>query len=144
MTHNIHIKKADWEVDKDQLIDIRTRVFVEEQKVPVALEIDAEDPLCMHFKALTDSENIVATARLLATHYIGRMCVLKEYRDRGIGQKMLSFIIEMAKAQNYPSLQLNAQISAIPFYAKSGFIADSEIFLEADIEHRHMTLSLSK
>ncbi len=123
-------------------MEIRTRVFVDEQQVPVELEQDEMDPQCLHIKALAKSGEIVGTARLLPNHYIGRMCVLKSYRNRGIGAKMLSFLIALAKKKGFTSLYLNGQLSALAFYEKQGFRADSEVFLEAGIEHQHMSLNL--
>jgi len=87
---------------------------------------------------------IIGTCRLLLSRYIGRMCVLKPYRNLGVGSSMLQYFIDYARQHDYPSLMLNAQLSALSFYTKYGFKADSDIFMEADIEHRHMTLSLTE
>lgn len=144
MTNEVHIQLADWSEDSAALIAVRTEVFVEEQKVPVDMELDEQDAECLHIKAVNEDGKVIATARLLESHYIGRMCVLSEFRNQGIGGKMLAFLIELAREHQLPYLKLNAQTSAIGFYEKYGFKADSEIFLEADIEHRHMSLVLSE
>lgn len=141
---DISIEKADWQTDQHVLIGIRTRVFIDEQKVPVDMEIDGLDPECLHVKAISSSGNIIGTARLLPNHYIGRMCVLKEYRHKGAGAAMLVYLIDFARQNGFRSLSLNAQISALPFYQRYGFKPDSEIFVEAGIKHKHMTLSLAK
>lgn len=133
---------ANWDRDQQQLVDIRTRVFVDEQQVPVSLEIDGLDPQCQHIKAVNSAAEIVGVVRLLSSHYIGRMCVLKEYRQQGIGGSMLDFVLALARKNNYKNLFLNAQLSALPFYRKFGFVEDSDIFLEAGIAHKHMTLNL--
>ena len=141
MQTDIRVSFADWEHDRDSLMTIRKKVFVEEQQVPMDEEIDGYDPECVHVIARVD-DNIVGTARLLPNHYIGRMCVLKEYRGLGAGGRMLEFLLEHAREQRIPNLMLNAQITALPFYQKYGFAADSEVFIEAGIEHKHMTLNL--
>ena len=143
MTNKFIIQKAYWSSDQAQLIKVRTQVFVEEQQVPSEIEIDGKDAECSHVKALNSDGEVIGTARLLPTHYIGRMCVLKAYRHLGIGAEMLSYFINYARQNQIPSLKLNAQISALPFYQKFDFICDSEVFIEADIEHVHMTLSLA-
>ncbi len=140
----IRIEKARWDVDQQALIAIRTEVFVEEQKVPAELEIDGLDAECQHVKALSPDNRIIGTARLLPSHYVGRMCVHRDWRKQGVGGRMLQYFIDHARAQHYPALMLNAQVSALPFYQRYGFVADSDIFLEADIEHRHMTLQLAE
>jgi len=143
MTSKITVRQAHWGTDQKQLINVRTRVFVEEQQVPSEIEIDGKDVDCFHIKALNAENEVIGTARMLPTHYIGRMCVLKEYRQMGIGGNMLLYFINYARQQQTKSLMLNAQITALPFYQKFGFIPDSEVFIEADIEHIHMTLSLA-
>lgn len=145
MTMNeISIQIADWVEDQVSLIDVRTRVFVDEQKVPVELEVDGLDSDCLHIKAVNSDGEIIGTARLLPSHYIGRMCVLKEYRNLGVGGLMLSFLIDAANTERIKTLMLNAQIDALPFYQRFGFIEDSEIFMDAGIQHKHMTLKLTK
>lgn len=141
---DISVELADWDRDQHQLVDIRTRVFVDEQQVPVSLETDGLDPQCLHIKAVNSASECVGVARLLPSHYIGRMCVLKEYRQQGIGGSMLNFIVAIARHNNYEALYLNAQLSALSFYRKYEFIDDSDIFMEAGIAHKHMTLNLVK
>ncbi len=143
MTSKIIVQQAHWDTDQEQLINVRTRVFVEEQQVPSDIEIDGKDADCFHIKALNSANEVIGTARMLPSNYIGRMCVLKEYRQLGVGGKMLSFFINFARQKHINSLMLNAQITALPFYQKFGFVTDSEVFIEADIEHVHMTLSLA-
>ncbi len=139
----IIIQQAQWENDSAQLIAVRTRVFVEEQQVPATLEIDGKDPQCHHVKALNSQREVIGTGRLLPNSYIGRMCVLPAYRNLGIGGRMLSYFIDYAGQNNLKWLKLNAQISALSFYQRFGFVAESNVFIEADIEHVQMTLSLA-
>jgi predicted GNAT family N-acyltransferase len=56
---------------------------------------------------------------------------------------MMRLLIEYAQGEQIDDLRLNAQVSAQPFYQGFGFVADSDIFTEAGIEHRHMTLNLA-
>ena len=133
---------AQWTEDSLELSQLRTRVFVDEQKVPPELEIDGLDAECQHVKALID-DVIIGTGRLLPNGSIGRMCVLKEYRNRGIGMMMLKNLVQQAIDNGYQNLSLNSQASAIPFYQKFGFTIDSEEFIEAGIPHRRMVLNLN-
>ena len=141
MSTEIQVRLADWKQDQDQLMAIRSRVFIEEQKVPIEEEIDGLDPDCIHVLAAIGAQP-VGTARMLPTHYIGRMCVLKAHRMQGIGGRMLSYLIDYARQHRIARLQLNAQVTALPFYQKYGFVVDSDLFLDAGIEHKHMILNL--
>lgn len=140
MMTDVEVAFASWGKHQAPLTELRTRVFVHEQQVPVELEMDDLDALCRHVMATIDHWHIIGTARLLPSNYIGRMCVAREYRGRGIGGKILSFLIEHAMHTEIDKLMLNAQISALSFYQRYGFEIDSEIFVEAGIKHRHMTL----
>ena len=137
----IKVVTAVWSEDSEELTKLRTRVFVEEQKVPGSLEIDGRDAECLHVKAMND--NIcIGTGRLLANGYIGRMCVLDEYRGQGIGTMMLKNLIEQAINAGHRQVTLNSQSYAIPFYQKNDFTTVSEEFIEAGIPHRRMVRHL--
>jgi len=140
----IVVKVANWLQDQKELIRLRNLVFIQEQKVSPELEFDGLDDVCIHLKALTHSGQFIGTSRLLPSHYIGRMCVLKEYRQQGAGSQMLNYYIHHALVRGLPHLKLNAQLTALQFYQQFGFIQDSDVFIEADIEHVHMTLSLAE
>jgi predicted GNAT family N-acyltransferase len=135
------VLKALWADDGDTLMQLRTRVFVEEQKVSAALEIDGKDSECQHVKAIVDGL-IIGTGRLLPNGFIGRMCVLAEYRNRNIGTMMLENLVQQALDRGHQNVLLNAQSYIIPFYQKFGFRIDSEEFIEAGIPHRRMVLNL--
>ena len=90
MKYNIEIYIANWDSDKDSLSKIRRRVFIEEQNVPEDMEWDEHDNASTHFLA-THKDRVVACARLKTDGQIGRMAVLAEYRNKGIGSKLLQF-----------------------------------------------------
>lgn len=138
--NNLVIKTVDFNVHLSELKNIRTTVFIQEQNVPEKLEWDEFDKNSTHFLAYY--ENIaVATARLLANGHIGRMAVLKGYRNRNIGKNMLKYIINIAKEKNLKSIGLSAQEHALEFYEKQGFIVVSEMYLDAGIPHYDMKLT---
>jgi predicted GNAT family N-acyltransferase len=141
------VEAADWNQDKADLIKLRGIVFVEEQNVPVSLEIDGMDSDCRHVKAVMNDQTI-GTARLLPNGYIGRMCVLKQFRSQGVGKKMLECLIQQAFYDQTTSapmdqVTLNSQSSAIAFYQANGFSICSEEFIEANIVHQKMVLKRS-
>ncbi|MFV9614737.1 MAG: GNAT family N-acetyltransferase [Gammaproteobacteria bacterium] len=136
--HNIKIRIADWHTDKDSLAQIRRRVFIEEQNVPEDMEWDEYDNSSIHFIA-THKDKVIACARLKTDGQIGRMAVLAEYRNKGIGSKLLQIVLQTARQQKQKNIYLHAQVSAIPFYKKHGFTASGDIFYEAEIPHREMS-----
>lgn len=121
---------------------IRTRVFVKEQGVPEEIELDRDDKRALHFLA-SIAGKAVATARVVMRHgnaKIGRMAVLKSYRGKGIGTKLLKRAIVVAKKQNARTIYLHAQVPVIGFYEGMAFRCVGPIFKEAGIPHRKMIL----
>lgn len=134
---DLDIRIADWASDSDSLSQIRQAVFIDEQKVPEELEWDEHDNTSTHF-LVTLNNKAVASARLKADGQIGRMAVLKKYRNQGIGSRLLQYVLQYAASHKLAPLYLHAQLDAVPFYEKQGFIARGEVFYEADIPHRAM------
>lgn len=133
----IVIRLADWEKDKTALRAIRSQVFIKEQKVPEDMEWDEFDASATHFLAQKNGLPI-ACARLKADGQIGRMAVLVDYRNAGTGTKLLQFVLQTSAEKSLDSVYLHAQVTAIAFYEKHGFVSLGDVFYEAGIPHRAM------
>jgi predicted GNAT family N-acyltransferase len=134
---------ADYERDLALLRAVREPVFVIEQHVPLALEWDTLDPECRHVLALDAEGRPIGTGRLTPMHTIGRMAVLADWRGKGVGDALLGRLIAQARAADWPAVSLHAQVDAIGFYRKHGFVAEGGIYIEAGIPHQSMTLDLT-
>ena len=143
---------ADYRADFDALRAVREAVFIAEQGVPPALELDAADPLCVHVVARDASGAPIGTGRLVPpdaptagdghgaaddppTARIGRMAVLADWRARGVGDALLRALMDAARERAWTRLQLHAQAGAIRFYQRHGFLPRGARFEEAGIEH---------
>lgn len=145
----VTIREAASNQDMRDAYEIRTRVFVDEQNVPIEEELDAYDELAKHFLAeiaVAEIPLVVGTARLIEKENgvakIGRVAVLAEYRRQGIGALLMHYIEAYAREQGFSRLILDAQLHALAFYMRLGYIAEGDIFLDAGIEHRFMSKSL--
>jgi len=145
--NNLEILIKPWQEASQEAYLIREQVFIHEQGVPENMELDGFDPTSQHALAY-EGKLCVGTGRLvhLDDHHaqIGRMAVLSTFRKRGIGKAILNHLIALAKEEGVLTLMLHSQVSAIPFYAKLGFIAQGSIYDEAGIPHRNMMLLLPK
>ena len=121
---------------------VRDEVFVGEQKVPLDMEHDAHDAICLHVVAETAAGEAVGTGRLLPDGHIGRLAVRRPWRGTGVGGAMLALLIEEAREAGHAAVVLNAQVAAIGFYQDFEFEAVGPRFMEAGIEHQAMQLSL--
>lgn len=142
MNPSFHLTEGSWQEHKQSLTDVRCQVFVVEQQIPEALELDAHDPHCHHVLVTDAHRRPVGAGRIKADGHIGRMAVLKDCRGQGVGAAMLVALLEYAREQGHTRVLLHAQISAVPFYARYGFVENGEPFMEAGILHRYMVKSL--
>lgn len=134
---SIRVVLGDWDAQRDAARPIRYEVFVLEQGVPLEIEWDDMDPLCVHAVAYDDGR-AVATGRLLPDGHIGRMAVRGVARGRSIGSAILDALMAQAKARGDRAVILNAQTHAAPFYLRHGFVPEGEEFIEAGIPHVRM------
>jgi predicted GNAT family N-acyltransferase len=136
------IQVGSWDELQSLALPVRETVFVIEQGVPAELERDEQDPHSVHALACVDGQP-VGTGRLTPDGHIGRMAVLPAWRGRGIGTSLLQALIAQARSAGLPALELNAQLHAIPFYRRLGFIAEGEVFDDAGLPHRRMHYPLA-
>ncbi|MEY3375254.1 MAG: hypothetical protein RLZZ497_587 [Pseudomonadota bacterium] len=142
MKNNLKVEIAKWIDDHTQLKNIREKVFIQEQKVTPELEWDGMDEKAIHFLVFNDKAAIgCARAIVIKDHMqLGRMAVLKEYRGQGIGSALIEKAMTIAKLNQLSAIYISAQCHAIDFYKKFGFEVKSDIYLDAEIPHRDMTL----
>ena len=131
----IRITTGSWERLGEDATRVRYAVFVEEQKVPVEIELDASDPQCVHAVAYAPDGAAVGTGRLLPDAHIGRMAVLSECRGQGVGSLILRRLVECARQRGDAEVVLSAQTHAQAFYAAHGFVPEGDLYLDAGIEH---------
>jgi predicted GNAT family N-acyltransferase len=132
--------------DWPDLVDLRTRVFVDEQGVPPEIEQDDRDAAAVHVLSRDGSGRVVATGRLLVDGdraTIGRMAADASVRGRGHGAAVLAELHRQAVLRGVREIELHAQVSARRFYERAGYAAVGEEYLEAGIEHVTMRRTLA-
>lgn len=122
---------------------IRREVFVEEQKVPLDMEIDELDKNCNHIVVYNNGEAIAVGRIIFEAHkcFLGRIAVVKKYRGKGIGEFLVKEMLKKAFDDGIKEVFIHAQAYAEGFYKKIGFRAYGEKFYEAGIEHISMIIS---
>ena len=135
--NKIEVKVVDFKEHFLEIKNIRSTVFIKEQHVPEELEWDEFDGVSTHILAYYDNK-AVGTARLLKDGHIGRMAVLKAYRNRNIGENMLKYLINLAQEKSIKNIELSAQEHAVEFYKKYGFSIYGDVYMDAGIPHFDM------
>ncbi|SLM29657.1 putative Acetyltransferase, GNAT family [Desulfamplus magnetovallimortis] len=137
------IETTSFEDSEAELRTIRETVFCLEQNVPRDIEWDGEDSDCAHVIAYDENNAPIGTGRIKPDGKIGRLAILKEYRQRGIGEKILNSLIDLARNKGLNQVYIHAQTHAESFYHKRGFAREGDEFIEADIKHIKMLLDIT-
>lgn len=119
----------------EDVINIRTSVFMQEQGFQN--EFDQTDKTCTHL-VLYDGNKPIATCRYFsdgATYHIGRVAVIKEYRGKNLGNKMMQLAEAEIKKDGGKSIELSAQVRVKDFYQKLGYNPVGNVYLDEYCEH---------
>lgn len=125
----------------EDVLKIRKKVFVEEQKIPLELEIDETESEATYFLTYVGSVP-AATGRLRPYGKFikfERIATLIEWRGKGVASNLMNTMLEHA-LKNFPGKSpfMHSQESAVGFYEKLGWRRYGDKFVEADIPHQAM------
>lgn len=130
----VHFDSVQFELCRN----IRLKVFVGEQNVPTEEEFDELDQSAIHVLALFDGKP-AGTARAVEKDQgfwkIGRVAVCASYRKQGVGVALMQGIELACQGAGFT---LSAQIHALRFYKKLGYVSVGTEFMEAGIPHMRM------
>lgn len=146
IVEKVTVKLADFTHDRAAISEIRSRVFQIEQGVDQALEFDGQDEQAIHFLAYFDTQPVGTTRiRFLdeQTAKLERLAVLPNFRNYGIGRKIMETALEFLFNKKISIVRIHAQAAVKEFYQKLGFVAEGAIFEEAGIPHLKMNKQLS-
>ncbi|HEY94681.1 MAG TPA: GNAT family N-acetyltransferase [Dehalococcoidia bacterium] len=139
-------KFAENEIEYDGVREVRQHVFVEEQEIPENLVFGGDPGDDENLVVVLEGTSVIGTARIVFpshdTAKIERMAVLGKYRNRGVGRKMMAFMVSEIKNQGLAKVYLHAQYTAVDFYKSCGFRDIGKTFKEAGIKHIKMELDL--
>jgi YbgC/YbaW family acyl-CoA thioester hydrolase len=121
---------------------IRAEVFIDEQQIPAEMEWDDADSHAVHAVAFNQLGRALGTGRMLehvpGVAKIGRMAVAASSRHGGVGRAVLDALLAAARSRGDREAVLHAQLSAVPFYERAGFVRRGPEFDEAGIAHVEM------
>lgn len=135
---NISVLQTD---DLETCLRLRRKVFIDEQGVSEADELDEHDARAIHILA-SDRDVPVGTARIVVlgpVAKIGRVCVLPSHRGTGLGASLIRCALDrLADQQGVRIARLGAQAHALGFYRRLGFAVVGPQYLDAGIAHFDM------
>lgn len=145
MSEEALLRWAEGEADLQGALEVRMRVFCEEQGVPVEEELDGRDEQAQHLVAVGGDGKVVGTLRLLFSEdavKVGRVAVERAWRGRAIASRMLELALCEAARRGAREARLASQVEVIELYRQAGFEVSSEVFEEAGIPHVWMVRAL--
>ena len=143
--YEVTVRPARDPAELEEAMDLRVRVFVDEQGVDPGEELDDLDDESVQIVGL-DEGGVIATCRLRdlggGQWKLERMVVDRRVRGNGVGGRLLAGAEREARERGATEMVLNAQRQAESFYAAHGYRAEGETFMEAEIEHVRMRKGL--
>ena len=142
---SIAIQRASAPHEIERCLAIRRTVFIKEQGVDAALEVDGLDGEALHYLGRLGAVP-VATARVRLLREgdarvakVQRVAVLPEARGTGAGAAIMRHLMhDVERTHGVASFTLGSQESAVPFYERLGYRIVGERFMDAGIPHRTM------
>ncbi|WP_035850240.1 GNAT family N-acetyltransferase [Kitasatospora azatica] len=133
---------------------VRRDVFVVEQEIPEELEYDELDATSTHLLAVAADGSPVGTARLIGSAeayrltgvvgrvLLGRLAVVKAARGTGLGAALVRAVEAAGRELGAEECELHAQVQALGFYERLGYVAEGPVYDDAGIPHRTMVRAL--
>lgn len=129
-------------VTVDQILTIRHKVLWPD-KSPDFVKVP-EDDLAMHFGLFCDNQLVSVISLFPDADRIRfrKFATLHAYQNKGLGSRLLEFVMAKAREQGYCVIWCDARSTAITFYEKFGFEKYSEPFFKEDVEYFKIRKSL--
>ena len=131
--------------EMQQAFDLRIRVFVHEQAVPLEEEFDGLDDQAAHVIIFDEADRAVGTGRMLIRDQVAKMqriTVDASCRGQGVGRQVMEGLEALAIDAGARIARLDAQTRVIGFYESLGYFAYGDLHLDANILHRWMDKAL--
>lgn len=127
-----------------EVLGIRRTVFIDEQGIPEADELDGTDGGCTHWLLRQDGR-AVATLRTKFTGgelKIGRVATLQEARGHGYARHLMERAMASGRDAGLTRAYLSAQEDVVPWYQRFGFQAEGAFYDDGGIPHCDMRAPL--
>ncbi|MDA7751577.1 GNAT family N-acetyltransferase [Methylophilaceae bacterium] len=141
--NNSKVIFSNWEKAQKACRPIRETVFILEQQIDSSLEWDNVDNLSTHVLLRNNNLDIGCARFFYKENYIKleRMAILKKYRKQGFGSLLIESIVKHIRGETLMII-ISAQVAAIPFYKKQGFVLVGDSYMEAGNIHHQMVLNI--
>ncbi|MGX5174163.1 GNAT family N-acetyltransferase [Aliikangiella sp. IMCC44653] len=129
--------QVSWATSANEILEVRKKVFVVEQRFDKEVLCDCFDNDCYHILAYKGDE-IIACGRLTPDGRVSKIAVLINHRGSGVGSSILTQLITLAKKLKIKNLTLNAETDLVHFYDQQSFEVDGPVYMKQGIPYQRM------
>ena len=134
--------QVNWLSESDEIMRIREKVFIIEQRFGKETLIDHQDSNSFHLLVSDNKGRAIACGRLTKNGRIGRIAVNIDHRGSGIGTMMLNKLIKIAEQNEINNLTLNTETELTHFYDQQHFQTEGPVYMKQGVPFQRMRMNL--
>ncbi|TQV77131.1 GNAT family N-acetyltransferase [Aliikangiella marina] len=138
-----HYDKVSWLNAADEIMEVRRKVFVIEQRFSKEIVCDHVDHKCFHILVRDQDNQPIGCGRLSPTGRVSKIAVTINHRGYGVGSEILSELIHLAKQSHINNLTLNAETDLTHFYFQKKFSVDGPVYMKQGVPHQRLVKRLA-
>lgn len=138
-----HLSNVSWLSAAGEIMQIRQKVFVVEQRFAKESICDRHDNNSFHILVKNHKGQSVGCGRLSPSGRVGKIAVLINERGQGIGTAILNQLVNLAKKQNIINISLNAEAELSDFYFQQHFHIDGPVYMKQGVPYQRLIKKLA-
>ncbi len=139
------ICRVQWEIAAPLLQQIREKVFICEWRIPEKIEFDRRDQQAYHMLICDDdSQEPVATGRILPSGEISRIAVLISHRKKSLDKLVLKGLLEIANELGLDEIFINSPLEHVNYFIEHGFYIAGSVFMEVGMPRQRMACKVKQ
>lgn len=135
--------QVEWKVAAKDIMKIREKVFIIEQRFDENYLVDAHDADSFHLLVTNSKGKAVACGRLSYMGKIGRIAVKINHRGNGLGTMLLNKLIKIAEEHQIKNVCLNTETELSGFYNQQKFHSDGPVYMKQGVPFQRMSKRLA-
>ncbi len=139
------ICRVQWEIAAPLLQQVREKVFICEWRIPAKIEFDHCDLQAYHILVCDDqSQEPVATGRILPSGEISRIAVLITHRKQALDKIVLKCLLDIANELGLDDIFINSPLDHVNYFINKGFYIAGSVFMEAGMPRQRMACKVDQ
>lgn len=138
-----HFTHVSWSSAAGEIIELRKKVFVIEQRFDETSLYDKHDLNSQHVLVTNQFNKSIGCGRLTEEGKIGQIAVLIDHRGQGIGSRILQKLTEIAQKFQITDLSISTETDLVHFYDQQQFHTDGPVYMKKGVPFQRMVKHLA-